>query len=188
MSDNKQKATFGGGCFWCMEALFQTLDGVESVTSGYAGGHQRNPTYEQVCTGETGHAEVVQIVFDPEKIDYATLLKHFWKTHDPTTLHCQGIDYGTQYRSIILTHDETQREIAEKSKQTANAEFSDPITTEIAPLDHFYPAEPTHRDYYRTHPGAPYCTLVIQPKLDDFLQVPRTASLPTPPSTRIPRC
>lgn len=168
MNDTTQKATFGGGCFWCTEALFQTLDGVLSVTSGYAGGQTRNPTYEQVCGGAAGHAEVIQVEFDPAAIDYSTLLHHFWKAHDPTTLNRQGADRGTQYRSIILYHNDAQRQIAEDSKRAAQSRFGSPITTEIAALDGFYPAEERHRDYYRSNPGAPYCALVIRPKLEKF--------------------
>lgn len=168
MSDLIQKATFGGGCFWCTEALFQTVDGVLSVTSGYAGGTTEDPTYKEVCTGATGHAEVIQVEFDPESIDYSVLLQHFWKAHDPTTLNRQGADCGTQYRSTILYHDDTQRQIAEDSKRKAQSNFDSPITTEIRSLERFYPAEEGHQNYYRSNPGAPYCAMVIKPKLEKF--------------------
>lgn len=160
-------ATFGGGCFWCMEAVFEKIEGVESVISGYAGGTKENPTYEEVCTGRIGHAEVVQIEYDPEKLSYEKLLDMFWKAHDPTTLNRQGADIGTQYRSIILYHNETQRTAAERSKQQAEASgrFSDPIVTEIKPLTAFYRAEEYHQDYYEKNPYAGYCRIVIRPKL-----------------------
>lgn len=161
-------ATFGGGCFWCMEALFETLDGVMSVTSGYAGGHTPNPTYEQVCSNTTGHAEVIQIAFDQEKISYEKLLEAFWDAHDPTTLNRQGADVGTQYRSIILYHDEAQKAAAQKSKLKAQKRFDKPIVTEIVPLKVFYPAEEYHQDYFRKNPAAAYCRAVIRPKLEKF--------------------
>lgn len=160
-----QRATLGGGCFWCIEAVFERLKGVHAVTSGYAGGHTPHPTYEQVCTGQTGHAEVVQIEFDPTQISYAQLLAVFWDAHDPTTPNRQGADVGTQYRSIILWHDEAQRAEAARSKAAAARRFSTSIVTEIVPLKAFYPAEPKHQDYYRRNPDAPYCALVIRPKL-----------------------
>lgn len=160
-----QSATFGGGCFWCTEAVFETLDGVKSVTAGYAGGRTPNPTYKQVCTGETGHAEVIQIGFDPDKISYEHLLEVFWQAHDPTTVDRQGADYGSQYRSIILYHDDAQRRTAEQSKQEASRRFRDPIVTEIVSLKKFYPAEDYHQDYYRKNPNAPYCVYTIRPKL-----------------------
>ncbi|MBI4469680.1 MAG: peptide-methionine (S)-S-oxide reductase MsrA [Acidobacteria bacterium] len=158
-------ATFGGGCFWCTEAVFERLEGVESVTSGYAGGESTNPTYKQVCSGETGHAEVIQIMFDPSRISYGELLDVFWQAHDPTTPNRQGADEGSQYRSIILYHDEDQRRVAEKSKQEAARAFQASIVTEIVPLKKFYPAEAYHQDYFRKNPDAPYCVYVIQPKL-----------------------
>ncbi len=161
-----QLATFGGGCFWCMEAVFQTVDGVKSSTSGYAGGIAVNPTYEEVCTGTTGHAEVIQIEFDPARISYEKLLELFWKAHDPTTLNRQGHDHGTQYRSIILFHNEAQKLAAEKSKRAAQAKLANPIVTQIVPLVKFYRAEDYHQDYFRKHPDAAYCRAVIQPKLD----------------------
>jgi peptide-methionine (S)-S-oxide reductase len=160
-----EKATFGAGCFWCVEAMFEKLDGVQSVVSGYSGGTKRNPSYEEVCTGTTGHAEVAQITFDPMKISYERLLEMFWKSHDPTTLNRQGADVGEQYRSAIFYHDEKQREAAERSKLEAQKMFENPIVTEIQPLKEFYPAENYHQDYYRNNPNAPYCRLVIAPKL-----------------------
>jgi len=159
-------ATFGGGCFWCTEALFQTLDGVKSVTSGYAGGNKANPTYAEVCTGKTGHAEVIQVKFDPRKISYAKLLDVFWEVHDPTTLNRQGPDAGTQYRSIILYSDETQKKEAEKSKAEAQKNFKELIVTEIVPLAKFYPAEAYHQNYFLNNPDQPYCRAVIRPKLE----------------------
>jgi peptide-methionine (S)-S-oxide reductase len=160
-----EQATFGAGCFWCVEAVFERLDGVTSVVSGYAGGTKPNPTYEDVCTGATGHAEVVKITFDPSKISYEKLLRVFWESHDPTTLNRQGADAGTQYRSVIFYHNEQQRPAAEKSKIEAQKEFGDPIVTELQPLTVFYPAENYHKDYYNGHRNAPYCLLVIKPKL-----------------------
>src|ERR1044071_1932596 len=166
ISMNKiETADFGGGCFWCMEAVFERLPGVVSVTSGYAGGHTENPTYHDVCTGTTGHAEITQIEFDPAKISYAQLLKVFWQAHDPTTLNRQGADEGTQYRSIILYHDEKQKAEAEKSKSEAQKNFKHPIVTEIVLLKKFYPAEDYHQQYYDENANAPYCQIVIAPKL-----------------------
>jgi peptide-methionine (S)-S-oxide reductase len=161
-------ATFGGGCFWCMEAEFQRIPGVKSVTSGFAGGHMANPTYEDVCTGDTGHAEVTQIVFDPGKVSYEKLLDYFWDAHDPTTLNRQGADSGTQYRSIILYSNPAQKAAAEKSKAAAQKNFKDPIVTQIVPLDHFYKAEDYHQNYYNNNTHAPYCQVVIKPKLKKF--------------------
>jgi peptide-methionine (S)-S-oxide reductase len=167
MSANKTEiADFGGGCFWCMEAVFERLPGVISVTSGYAGGRTENPTYKEVCTGTTGHAEVTEIVFDPAKISYAQLLDVFWQAHDPTTLNRQGADEGTQYRSIILYRDENQKAEAEKSKIEAQKNFKHPIVTEIVPLKKFYPAENYHQQYYDENSNAPYCQIVIAPKLN----------------------
>lgn len=166
----KKRATFGAGCFWCVEAVFQELPGVEQVTSGYAGGTIPNPTYEQVCSGRTGHAEAVQIVFDPSVISYDELLEVFWRTHDPTTPNRQGNDVGTQYRSAIFYHDEEQRRRAEKSKAelAAASAFRNPIVTEIVPYTNFYPAENYHQNYYRANPAQPYCAVVITPKLAKF--------------------
>ena len=159
-------ADLGGGCFWCMEAVFERLPGVKSVTSGFAGGHTVNPTYEQVCTGATGHAEVTQIEFDPAKISYEKLLDVFWQAHDPTTLNRQGADEGTQYRSVIFYHGEAQKLAAEKSKTAAQKNFKHPIVTEIVPFTKFYPAENYHQEYYDNHSSAPYCQVVIAPKLE----------------------
>lgn len=170
MSKSYEKATFGAGCFWCVEAVFTELKGVESVTPGYAGGQVKNPTYEAVCSGTTGHAEVAQIVFDPEVISYDELLEVFWKTHDPTTLNQQGADIGTQYRSVIFYHDEAQKNAAEfyKKKLDESGAWDDFIVTEIVPLDVFYPAENYHNDYFKNNPDAAYCRFVIQPKVEKF--------------------
>ena len=159
-------ATLGGGCFWCVEAVFERLEGVKSVTSGYAGGQSANPTYEQVCSGKSGHAEVAQIAFDPKKITFEKLLETFWEAHDPTTLNRQGADTGTQYRSVVFYHDEAQKAAAEKSKKAAQAHFASPIVTDIAPLAQFHKAENYHQDYFRNNPRAPYCSYVIRPKLE----------------------
>ena len=165
---NRELATFGAGCFWCVEAVFQRIDGVSKVVPGYAGGETKSPTYEQVCSGETGHAEVAQITFDPAIVSFERLLEVFWKAHDPTTLDRQGADVGTQYRSVIFHHDEAQKAAAEESKRAADASgaFADPIVTEISPLTEFYPAEEYHRDYFARNPNATYCRFVIKPKLD----------------------
>jgi peptide-methionine (S)-S-oxide reductase len=159
-------ATLGGGCFWCVEAVYQDVPGILSVTSGYAGGKTAHPTYDQVCSGNTGHAEVVHLKFDPAKITYEKILDLFWKAHDPTTLNRQGADEGTQYRSIILYADEKQKAAAEASRTKAQASYKSPIVTEIAPLTEFYPAEAHHQDYYNNNKTAPYCVYVIQPKLE----------------------
>ena len=163
-----EKATLGGGCFWCVEAAFETLPGILAVTSGYAGGQTENPTYEDICTGRTGHAEVVQIEYDPAKISYERIVDLFWEAHDPTTLNRQGADTGTQYRSIILTADDAQKKIAEESKARAQAKFKSPIVTEIVPLEKFYPAEDYHQDFYRENPMHPYNLAVTRPKLKKF--------------------
>lgn len=160
-----QLATFGGGCFWCVEAVFERLPGVKSVTSGYAGSPMPNPDYKQICTGATGHAEVVQIAFDPAVISFVRLLEIFWLAHDPTTLNRQGADAGTQYRSIILYHDDAQRVAAEKSKAAAQAKFRSPIVTEIVPLEKFWPAEDYHQDFFQNNPRQPYCLATIPSKL-----------------------
>ncbi len=162
---NLELATLGGGCFWCTEAVFQLIPGVASVTSGYAGGHAPDPTYEQVCRGNTGHAEVIQVAFDPKKVAYERLLEEFWDAHDPTTLNRQGADVGTQYRSVIFHHTEEQKKAAEKSKTQAQARFTRPIVTEIAPLSRFYKAEEYHQDYFRKFPEQGYCRIVIAPKV-----------------------
>ena len=171
MNTNKtESATFGGGCFWCMEAVFERLPGVKSVASGFAGGHTANPTYEQVCTGNTGHAEATQIEFDPANISYEKLLDVFWQAHDPTTLNRQGVDEGTQYRSIILYHSEAQKLAAEKSKAGAQKNFKHPIVTEIAPFTKFYPAENYHQGFYDNNTNYGYCRVVITPKLEKLEQ------------------
>ncbi len=163
-------ATFAAGCFWCVEAIFERLEGVHAVNSGYAGGHVANPTYKEVCTGATGHAEVAQIHFDPSVISYADLLEAFFSSHDPTTLNRQGNDVGTQYRSAIFTHDDEQKKLAEKYRAELDASktFSDPIVTEITTLDAFYPAEDYHQNYFNENADQPYCQFVIRPKLDKF--------------------
>ena len=158
-------ATFGGGCFWCTEAVMQRIEGVLSVTSGYAGGTKENPTYEQVCTGTTGHAEVIQVTFDPSMISYEEILDIFWQAHDPTTLNRQGADRGTQYRSIILYADGKQKAAAERSREKAQAKIAGPIVTEIAPLGKFWRAEDYHQGYYNAHENEGYCRVVISPKL-----------------------
>ena len=158
-------ANLGGGCFWCMEAVFERLPGVISVASGFAGGTTENPTYHQVCTETTGHAEVTEIEFDPARISYTKLLEVFWQAHDPTTLNRQGADEGTSYRSIILYRDEKQKLIAEKSKLEAQKDFRDPIVTEIVPLKKFYKAEDYHQQYYDNNSSQGYCQVVIAPKL-----------------------
>jgi len=167
-TNQTQIATLGGGCFWCTEAVYQMLPGVISVTSGYAGGTKENPTYKEVCTGETGHAEVVQIQFDPKTLSYEKLLDTFWDVHDPTTLNQQGADTGTQYRSIILYSNPEQKAAAEKSKAEAQKRFARPIVTEIVPLKKFYKAEDYHQDYYRNNSGQSYCRMVIRPKVEKF--------------------
>ena len=170
MTNQTEKATLGGGCFWCTEAVYLEVKGVSEVVSGYAGGSIENPTYEQICTGTTGHAEVIQITFDPNIISYEDILYIFWRTHDPTTLNRQGADKGTQYRSVIFYHDEMQKAIAEKSKAETDASglWANPIVTEISPLPTFYPGEGYHQNYYRSNPNQPYCRVVIDPKMAKF--------------------
>ena len=165
-----ERVTFGGGCFWCLEAVFQRLKGVKTVASGYAGGAVKNPTYEQVCGGDTGHAEVVQIEFDPKVLPFETLMHVFFAAHDPTTLNRQGADRGTQYRSVIFTENDAQKAAAEKAKAAAKGEYKDPIVTEIAPLTIFYKAEAYHQNYFNQN-GATngYCAAVIRPKLQKLL-------------------
>lgn len=169
----KDTATFATGCFWCTEAIFQRLEGVLKVTSGYSGGNVANPTYEEVCTGTTGHAECCEIIYDPAKISFDELLKVFWKTHDPTTLNRQGNDVGTQYRSAIFYHSEMQKEKAEEYKKALNdsAVFDNPIVTAIEPFKNFYPAEEYHKNYYNYNSGQPYCRFVILPKIEKFEKV-----------------
>lgn len=171
MNDSTNKtalATFGGGCYWCTEAIYQMIPGVKSVSSGFAGGTKENPTYEEVCTGTTGHAEVIQLEYDPSAVTYEQLLHTFWEAHDPTTLNRQGNDVGTQYRSIILYRNESEKAAAEKSKAEAQKQFSRPIVTEIVPLKKFFKAEDYHQNYFRTHPNQPYCRAVIAPKVEKF--------------------
>lgn len=167
MAKRVETATLAGGCFWCMDAIFRRLRGVEEVVSGYTGGTIRNPTYREVCSGTTGHAEAVRVSFDPEAISFAELLDIFWRSHDPTTLNRQGPDIGTQYRSTIFYHDDKQRETAEKSKREAEEArlWPDPIVTEIVPFTSFHEAEEYHQDYYRLNPLQGYCRLVIGPKI-----------------------
>lgn len=166
-------ATFGGGCFWCTEAVFQRVEGVEKVVSGYSGGKVKNPTYKEVTTGLTGHAEVIQITYNPSVVTYAELLEIFWATHDPTTLNRQGADVGTQYRSVIFYHTQEQKDLAlaYKLKLDASGAFNKPIVTEISPATEFYPAEDYHQNYFNLNGNAPYCTYVIQPKLEKFKKV-----------------
>jgi len=168
MSKNYEKATLGGGCFWCLEAVFENVKGVEDVISGYAGGHINNPTYEAVCSGTTGHAEVVQITYDPTIISFKDILEIFWKIHDPTTLNRQGADIGTQYRSVIFFHNEKQKEIAEESKAEAQKNFTSPIVTEISPLQTFWKAEDYHQNYFKNNPNQGYCQVVVAPKVEKF--------------------
>jgi peptide-methionine (S)-S-oxide reductase len=166
-----EKITMGGGCFWCVEAVFQRIKGVKSVASGYAGGSVENPTYKQVCTGETGHAEVIQLQYDPALVSFDKLLDVFWAAHDPTTLNRQGADQGTQYRSVIFYENAQQKAAAEKSRDAAQKDFKSPIVTQIAPMSKFYKAEDYHQNYYnenKTRNG--YCAMVISPKLQKLLQ------------------
>jgi len=163
-------ATFGAGCFWCVEAVFQNLDGVEKVVSGYAGGNVSNPSYKEVCSGTTGHAEVCQIIYNPQKISYEQLLEAFWGTHDPTTLNRQGNDVGTQYRSVIYYHSEMQKSIAKEYKQqlSKSGTWNSPIVTEISAVTKFYPAEDYHQDYFNQNGEQPYCQFVVRPKVEKF--------------------
>lgn len=170
MESEREKATLGGGCFWCTEAVFSRLQGVESVLPGYSGGDVKNPSYEEVCTGTTGHAEVVQIQFDPKVISYAEILDVFFQVHDPTTLNRQGADVGTQYRSVIFYHSSLQKEIAENliRKMTNERLFGSPVVTTVDEFKVFYPAEDYHRDYFRRNSGQPYCSIVVAPKVKKF--------------------
>ncbi len=165
-----ERATFGGGCFWCLEAVFEDLKGVTSVTSGYAGGHVENPTYEQVCGKQTGHAEVVQIEFDPKIISYNQLMKIFFTMHDPTTPNQQGGDHGPQYRSIVLYENARQKKETEAAKQAAQKDYPKPIVTEIVPLRKFYGAETYHQGFYKANPRQGYCSAVITPKIEKMRQ------------------
>ena len=166
--DAPASATFAGGCFWCVEAAFDELAGVESTVSGYAGGHVDDPSYEAVCSGETGHAEVVQVGYDPDRVSYEDLLAVFFAVHDPTTVDRQGPDRGSQYRSAVFTHDEAQREAVEAFIDELEAEgvYDDPIVTEVEPLDTFWRAAEYHQNYYEKHPDQPYCAVNIPPKLE----------------------
>ncbi|MFO7828521.1 MAG: peptide-methionine (S)-S-oxide reductase MsrA [Bacteroidales bacterium] len=166
-------ATFGSGCFWCTEAIFDKVKGVESAVSGYSGGKVKNPTYKEVCTGNTGHAEVIQVTFNPDIISYDELLEIFWKTHDPTTLNRQGADVGTQYRSVIFYHNDKQKELAEtyKKKLDEAKVFTKPIVTEITPFEIFYKAENDHQEYYENNKAQPYCNFVITPKIEKVKEV-----------------
>lgn len=170
MMDNKnvkfEQATIANGCFWCTEAIFEDIEGVIDVVSGYSGGEIDNPSYEEVCSGNTGHAECVQITFDPEKIKFEELLDIFWKTHDPTSLNRQGADIGSQYRSVIFYQNDEQKRIAEQSKNAVSKYYEKPIVTEIVPLKRFYKAEDYHQDYYKRNPNAAYCRFVIAPKIE----------------------
>lgn len=173
MNDSKAQsalATLAGGCFWCLEAVYVELRGVEKVVSGYAGGQVANPTYREVCNGTTGHAEVVQITFDPEVVSYRKLLEVFFTIHDPTTLNRQGADVGTQYRSAIFCHDAEQKKVADEvmAELTAARLWPNPIVTQVAPLDRFYPAEAYHQDYFANNPNQPYCQVVVAPKVAKF--------------------
>jgi peptide-methionine (S)-S-oxide reductase len=172
-SEKLETATFGSGCFWCTEAVFQRIKGVHSVVSGYSGGHVKNPTYQQVSSGKSGHAEVIQITYDPRQISYTDLLEVFWKTHDPTTLNRQGPDFGKQYRSVIFYHSDAQRELAEKYKRALDAAkaFRAPIVTKIVAFREFFPAENYHQDYYRQHKQQPYCVMHILPKMEKLEKV-----------------
>lgn len=165
---SKEIATLGGGCFWCLEAVYDQLKGVTDVVSGYSGGHVLNPTYKQICTGTTNHAEVTQITFDPEVISYQELLEVFFTVHDPTTPNRQGADVGTQYRSVIFYHSPEQKATAEKAKQDAQALWQNPIVTQIVPEATFYPAEDYHQEYFANNPYAGYCQVVIAPKVSKF--------------------
>ena len=170
MADKLSQAVFGGGCFWCTEAIFQNLKGVTSVEPGYTGGEMANPTYDQVCGGNTGHAEVIKIIFDPAIISYEVLLEVFFATHNPTTLNRQGNDTGTQYRSVVFYADEEQKVQAENYIKNHADDFSDKIVTTLEPLTKFYPAEDYHKNYYERNKDKPYCQIVISPKLDKFRQ------------------
>jgi peptide-methionine (S)-S-oxide reductase len=173
---NTDTATFANGCFWCTEAIFQQLDGVLKVTSGYSGGHVVNPSYKEVTTGTTGHAECIQIVYDPKKLSFDELLEVFWQTHDPTTLNRQGNDVGPQYRSAVFYHNQEQKEKAEKYKAELDKSgaFNNPIVTEVSPFTSFYVAENYHQDYYNNNGSQPYCYYVIRPKLEKFQKVFKT--------------
>ena len=173
MNNKLEVATFGGGCFWCTEAIYERVNGVQKVESGYSGGNVADPDYKMVCSGTTGHAEVVQITFDPEKVSFLELLEIFFKTHDPTTLNRQGADVGTQYRSIVLYHSEEQEKITQQVIQQLDSEhiWKDPIVTQVEPFKVFYPAENYHQEYYENNPNVGYCRLVITPKVEKFEKI-----------------
>ncbi|MDH3711522.1 MAG: peptide-methionine (S)-S-oxide reductase MsrA [Cyclobacteriaceae bacterium] len=168
-----EKATLGAGCFWCIEAVFQNLQGVDTVVSGYMGGHVHQPTYQQVCAGSTGHAEVAQITYDPQQVSFVELLEVFWQTHDPTTLNRQGNDVGSQYRSVVFYHNQEQKSLAESIKQSLDQQqiWPNPIVTEIVPLATFYPAEDHHQNYFNQNSAQPYCQFVVKPKVEKFKKV-----------------
>jgi peptide-methionine (S)-S-oxide reductase len=170
---NLELATFGAGCFWCVEAIFQRVDGVEKVVSGYSGGHVKNPSYKEVCTGTTGHAEVCQLSYNPEAVSFDELLEIFWQTHDPTTLNRQGNDVGPQYRSVVFYHNDEQKSLAEKYKNELDKAgiYKDPIVTEISPFQSLYIAEDYHQNYFNENGSQPYCSFVIQPKVEKFKKV-----------------
>ena len=173
MRDKFEIATFGGGCFWCVEAIFERVNGVHQVESGYSGGHVSNPDYKMVTSGTTGHAEVIQITFDPEAVSYLELLEIFFKTHDPTTLNRQGADVGTQYRSIVLYHNEQQNKLTREIIQDLDSEgiWNNPIVTTVEPFEEFYSAEAYHQEYFENNPNQGYCRLVINPKVEKFEKV-----------------
>lgn len=166
-------ATFGAGCYWCVEAVFQQMKGVETIVSGFSGGHVKNPAYREVCNGTTGHAEVIHMTYDPKVVSFTELLEVFWTTHDPTTLNRQGADVGTQYRSAVFYHNEEQKELAEKYKKKLNEEkaYENPVVTEISAFDVFYPADADHQNYYNNNKEQGYCRMVIQPKVEKFKKV-----------------
>ncbi len=173
MAKELEKATLGGGCFWCTEAVYRELKGVTDVKPGYSGGHVKNPSYREVCTGNTGHAEVVQVTFDPEIVSFSEILEVFFATHDPTTLNRQGNDVGTQYRSVIFYHSEKQKETAQKVLELFKKEkvYDKPIVTELKPFTEFYPAEDYHVNYFANNPNQPYCQYVIVPKIEKFRKI-----------------
>jgi peptide-methionine (S)-S-oxide reductase len=173
MNTTMETATFGAGCFWCVEAIFQQMKGVEKVRSGYMGGKIKNPSYREICTGTTGHAEVIQLNYNPQIVPFDTLLKVFWMTHDPTTLNRQGNDVGTQYRSVVFYHSEEQKQLAEQYKKELNGSkvFDKPIVTEISPASDFYVAEEYHQNYFNDNRDAPYCQYVIVPKVEKFNKI-----------------
>lgn len=179
MDQKTETATLAGGCFWCLDAAYRQIEGVSGVVSGYSGGAKPNPSYQEVCTGRTGHAEAVQVEFDPSVISYPEILEILWTIHDPTTLNRQGADVGTQYRSAIFYHDEAQRAAAEASRDAVQALWPNPVVTEIVPLEAFYPAEDYHQDYYAHNPNQGYCAVVINPKLKKLRQH-HAARLKTP--------